>query len=112
MAYRFVTGIDTDGEFLAAGDALTVLTGAAITVATPGTSGIASTGVSAKATVFGDVAAADVGIRLEGEQSTVFIAQSGNVTGGRLSVSLGSSGVIDPALIVLNERQATPPRLA
>ncbi|HEY8381116.1 MAG TPA: calcium-binding protein [Microvirga sp.] len=87
-----------DGEVLGAGDSLTVLSGAAIAFGAAGGVGISSTGIAAKATVFGDVAAADVGIRLTGAESAVFVSQSGNVTGGRLGVSLGASGAFPISL--------------
>jgi serralysin len=98
MAHRFVTGIDTDGEILGENDSLTVLTGGAITVATAGRHGILSIGVGAKATVFGDIAADQDGIRLEGSGSSAFIGQSGNVMGGRFGLSLGSSTALEISL--------------
>ncbi|KFG69989.1 hypothetical protein [Microvirga sp. BSC39] len=91
MAYRFVTGIDTDGEVLAGRDSLTVGTGTAIRVAAAGVNGIFSSAFGTSATVFGDVAAAGDGIRLTGDESAVFIGRSGTVTGGGTGVSLGSS---------------------
>ncbi|MEE1655043.1 cadherin domain-containing protein [Microvirga sp. CF3062] len=98
MAHRFVTGIDTDGEILGENDSLTVLTGGAITVATAGGSGIVSTGLGASATVFGGVAADTDGIRLEGTESRAFVGRSGNVTGGRFGVLIGSNAAFDISL--------------
>lgn len=94
----FVTGIDTDGEDLGVGDALTVLTGGAIRVATVDVSGIRSGASAARATVFGDVAADGDGIRLTGDASAVMIGQSGNVVGRRFGVWLGTSTALDVGL--------------
>jgi len=91
MAYNFVTGIVAETQTLAKDDFLTVLTGGAIRVGTAGGNGITSDASHVSATVFGDVAATAMGIRLSQGQSAVFVGQSGNVTGGKLGVSLGSS---------------------
>ena len=90
MAYLFVTGIDTDGKVLGRDDSLTVTTSGAITVEAETGNGIFSTALAARAAIFGDVAAGGDGVHLEASESTVFVGQSGKVTGGKVGVLLGS----------------------
>ena len=89
MAYRFVTGVSTTQESLDDGDFLTVLSDGAITLGTAGAIGIVSFNSNVGTAVFGNVAAAEIGILLAGSQANVFVGQSGTVTGGKTGVWLG-----------------------